>query len=192
MLIQDIFKLCIIPRMEAKFKDICFIADENGNILSTDAGVLLQLNPESNDFTLKFKYSTPIEWVNELTQLTKSNNIKFKYPFCFINSMKVTYNYNTVTINELVFATLSGQNYTSEQRDMYTMKPILWNLVNILKSSLQDSPLVNLYDVNFDVKPHYFYGKSGLYGGVGNVFNDHVDAIEINNLKLRIYKNCTK
>jgi len=52
-------------------------------------------------------------------------------------------------------------------------------------------------EVGFGLVPHdkidrLFWGRSGLYGNEGNIFNDHLDAIEIQNLSLslRLNKNC--
>jgi hypothetical protein len=33
-----------------------------------------------------------------------------------------------------------------------------------------------------------YWGKKGLYGVEGNVFDDHIDAIEIKNLDAKIYR----
>lgn len=36
---------------------------------------------------------------------------------------------------------------------------------------------------------HLYWGKNGLYGNDGNVFNDYVDAIEIKSLEFNVYRN---
>jgi hypothetical protein len=35
-----------------------------------------------------------------------------------------------------------------------------------------------------------YWGKQGLYGNSGNIFNDFIDAIEINELKFEILNTC--
>ena len=182
----------LIPRIEAKFKAMFYITDQNGNILLNEEGKLFGLPTSQNDFTLKFKYSTPQEWVNELLSVGQSN-AKKRYPFVYANSMTVTQventNLQTVSIGEIVLAVNSNQRWTSLERDTYSFKPILNNLYTLFYEALDSSRECVVVERGTR-KDHYFYGKSGLYGGTGNKFSDFVDAIEINNLKLRIIKTC--
>jgi hypothetical protein len=182
----------LIPRIESKFKAMFYITDEQGRIILNEEGKMFGLPVLQNDFTLKFKYSTPQEWVNELLSVGQSN-AKKRYPFLYANSMTVNQTVNTnietVTIGEIVLAVNSTIKWTSAQRDTYSFKPILNNLYTLFYEALNVSRECVVIDRGTR-KDHYFYGKSGLYGGTENKFSDFVDAIEINNLKLRILKNC--
>jgi len=188
---QDIL-FNLMARIEAKFKAMFYITDHNGNVILNEDGKLFGLPVSQNDFTLKFKYSTPQEWVNELLSVGQSN-AKKRYPFVYANSMTVTQtedsNLQTVSIGEIVLAVNSNNLWTSKQRDDYSFKPILNNLYTLLYEALSVSRECVVMDKGTR-KDHYFYGKSGLYGGTENKFSDFVDAIEINNLKLRILKTC--
>lgn len=184
---QDYFAN-LLPRINQKFKDICFISNEDGKILLTETGKLLSLPESQNTFDLNFKYSTPTEFVSELTNWSE-NPVQAKYPALFINSMTVDETFDYITIGEIVIATLSDPNWNSQERDAYSFKPILNNLYRFLDEGIKESRDMCYFDFpqTHSVKFHYFYGKAGLYGGEGNMFKDHVDAIEIKNLKLRIF-----
>lgn len=190
-MIQDVFS-ALIPRMTARFKDLFYISDEHGRILLNEQGKAIGLPVSQNLLTIKYKYSTPQEWVNELLSINQTDARK-RYPFMYLNSMTVkqdiTTNNYIVDIGEIVLAVLSTQKWTSAQRDLYSFKPILNNLYLLLYEALGVSRDCVVIDRGTR-KDHYFYGKAGLYGGTENKFADFVDAIEINNLRIRIIKSC--
>jgi hypothetical protein len=138
---------------------------------------------------LKYCYATPQEWINTLVQLSKSGNITDKYPFLYVNPMTVKDGGgidHIVTIGEMVLATLSNVGWTAEQRKLKNftawLDPLYEYLIRAMKLS-KDFSLVS----EGQRTDHLFYGKQGLYGGEGNIFTDHIDAIEINNLQIRLY-----
>jgi hypothetical protein len=162
-------------------------------ILTETKALVTRIESHYTTLTLKYRYSTAQEWINELTQLSSKSDISKMYPFLFINSVKVTESGETdrmVTIGELVLATLSNTVWTAEQRKLKNFDLWLSPLYDHLIEAMQLSRYFSLVSIGTRTD-HLFYGKQGLYGGEGNVFHDRIDAIEINNIKLRLYKTCT-
>lgn len=184
-MIQDRIKRCV-TRAEYDFKELFYISDEKDNILLTDEGRMIGLPTEQNTFTLKYKFSTPQEWINELCSVSQSKAQK-RYPFIYVNSNTVKQEGEIVTIGEMVIATLSRQEWKTTERDRYSFRPILNNILRLFIDKAKTSPEFALISEGMQRK-HYFYGRAGLYGGEANKFEDYVDAIEINDLKLRLYK----
>ena len=137
----------------------------------------------------RFKYSTPIEFINELKAL---NDLQ-RYPFFFINSMMVDYdlqskNDKIINVGEIVIATKSLSGWSSEERDAKSFKPILIPFLERFLERLTFNKNLSVLKEG-KIKLHYFYGKQGLYGGDGNIFNDSVDAIQLLNFQFRLSNN---
>lgn len=190
-MIQDALKLAV-TRTETKFKDLFCISNEQGQVLIDDNGRALILPLSQNLFTLKFKYSTPQEWFNELYSIGQVD-ANDRFPFVYVNSMAVSEPQDArnpiVEIGEIVLAINSLPSWTSAERDTYSFKPILNNLCRLFYEALEASTDFSVISRGTR-KVHYFYGSQGLYGGKENKFKDFTDAIELNNIKLRIYNNC--
>lgn len=190
-MIQDSIYTSVL-RAQAKFKEMFVISNENGYAILDDNGRALQVPVSQNLFTLKYKYSTPQEWVDELYSIPQAD-ANDRFPFVYVNSMTVGQPQDSqnpiVDIGEIVIAINSLPSWKSAERDLYSFKPILNNLCTLFYEALGAS-----YDFSLvsrgTRKDHYFYGKNGLYGGTENKFSDFTDAIELNNIKLRIYNNC--
>lgn len=142
----------------------------------------------------KFKYSTPIEFVNELKVLNDAQ----RYPFFFVNSMLVDYdlqskNDRVINVGEIVIATKALSKWSSEERDVKSFKPILVPFIERFFERMRFNKQVSIMKEG-KVKLHYFYGKQGLYGSEGNIFNDSVDAIQLLNFQFRLSNNkqCNK
>jgi hypothetical protein len=142
----------------------------------------------------KFKYSTPTEFVDELKALDDSQ----RYPFFFVNSMLVDYdlqskNDRIINVGEIVIATKTLKEWSSEARDAKSFKPILIPFMERFFERMKFNPKISILKEG-KVKLHYFYGKQGLYGSEGNLFNDSVDAIQLLNFQFRLSNNkqCNK
>lgn len=85
-------------------------------------------------------------------------------------------------------------NYKAKQRDDYNFKPVLMPIYLEFMKQIQYSGLfLSGGQISHDPINRYYWGKQGLYGNDGNIFNDHVDCIEIKNLKLELSINyCPK
>lgn len=139
--------------------------------------------------TLKYRYCTPQEWINELQLLSKQGNTINMYPFFFVNSMTVRQSDDMIEIGEIVIATLSDTRWTAEQRKIKNFDAILSPLYRNIEESMKLSKDFSLNDFGTRID-HLFYGKVGLYGYEKDIFHDRIDAIEIKNLKIRLYKKC--
>lgn len=186
-MIQDLFAN-MLPRINQKFKDISFITDDNGNIILNEEGELFQLPQSQNLFDLNFICSTGEEFVDTLVGWNQKPT-KAKYPVWFVNIDTIDSQADWVTIGEMVLATRSKPEWNSKKRDAYSFKPILNNIYRFIDDGIKESQDFCYYDYpqTHSVNPKYFYGRNGLYSGKANTFKDHVDAIEIKNLKLRIF-----
>jgi len=157
-------------------------------ILDELKALVTRVESKYTTLALKFRYCTPQEWMNELQQLSKNTKTGDMYPFFYVNSMTVKQTDDLVEIGEIIIATLSNVTWTAEQRKIKNFDTWLTPLYDYLKESMQLSKSFSLNDFGTRVD-HLFYGKSGLYGYEGDLF-DRIDAIEIKNLKLRLYKKC--
>lgn len=140
-----------------------------------------------------FHISTYNEIIATLTAITKKQD---KFPIIFVNSQTIKYSQVqktvTVSIGQIIIATPSyDKNATSDIREVQTFEPILRPLATKFFDVLESTGLKAIKDER-SYKEHYFWGASDKDGYSGNLFNDYVDVIEINNLKLTIYdtNNC--
>jgi len=136
---------------------------------------------------VKFKCSTGNEFVHDLKLLKDT----VKYPFFFINSTAVEYDRQNpqetiISVGEIVIATKSLSEWTSEQRRSKSFEPILVPFLETFLEQVRVNSQGVVLSEEGKVKLHYFYGKQGLYGTDGNVFEDAVDAIQLLNFKFRI------
>lgn len=149
-----------------------------------------------------YMYGHPLEVINTLSEKDRNDEWKFKkYPIiALFQDFTETLGEHQATQSavedlNIVIATNTSQTYTSEQRYTNTFKPVLYPLYNLLIKHIENIKWFRNIDPG--LVPHQkidrlFWGRSGLYGNEGNVFNDHIDAIEIRNLslELRLKRNC--
>ena len=96
--------------------------------------------------------------------------------------------FQTVTL-QIVIAMITERNLFAEQRLNINFKPILQPIYEALMQSIMRSAyfvVQSQKQIRHTKYDRYFWGKTGLYGNSGNMFNDHIDAIEIQNLTLRV------
>ena len=139
---------------------------------------------------IRFYKSSYIEFENILEKIKDSAK---KFPLIFINSDKVEFSavgeFMEANIGQIVIATKSNPDWTSDLREVYNFDTILRPLVNTFEVSLQRYGLINT-KTKLNYKEHFFFGRSGEYGNTGNLFSDFVDAIEIKNLKVTLKNKC--
>jgi hypothetical protein len=144
-----------------------------------------------------YMYGHPLEIVNRLQELSKSPKHKDqKYPLIALFTdipIKVTTPgmYGEAEL-QLIIATLSNKDFNAEQRLQNTFKPVLYPIKKIF---LEQMKLHRQFTYNQEMihisTDRFYWGKQGLYGNTGNIFDDYIDAIEISNLKVFIKnKNC--
>lgn len=125
----------------------------------------------------KFKKWPLIALILDLTE--SSGDIKYKY---------------TVSPRVLILAT-TDKNYVSKQRVEKTFKPTLYPIYNLLLDSISNSGYFDVSGVDGIEKEktdRLYWGSEGIYGSEGLIFNQHLDAIDIqfNNLSVFQKNNC--
>lgn len=93
---------------------------------------------------------------------------------------------------QIIIATLTDKNYLAAERYDKTFIPVLYPIYNefirqiAISTYFKESSVNKIAHTKID---RLFWGKNGLYGNTGNVFNDFIDAIEIKNLNLNVKLN---
>ena len=102
----------------------------------------------------------------------------------------------------MLIATITDPKYKADEREAINFQPTLLPLYYQLLDQIREC---GHFYINYDRSiPHeftkrMFWGRNGLFGNttwgkqggytnVGNIFNDYIDAIEIDNLQLTIKK----
>ena len=142
-----------------------------------------------------YMYGHPVEVVNELQRKTKHPIGKsHKFPLIVLfqdfeeSKGENQANESVVRLN-LIIATNTKAEYVSKQRYETTFKPILIPIYDLLMEQIVKSNYFN--NISYGLVPHtktdrVYWGKQGLYGNEGNIFQDRIDAIEITELNLKI------
>lgn len=148
-----------------------------------------------------YMYGHPLEIINTLSQKDKHDTQKFnKFPLIalfqdFTETMGANQAVQSSAELNIIIAVNTSPNYTSEDRYTNTFKTVLYPLYDLfIKHIVKSKWFAN---VDPGLVPHnktdrLYWGRSGLYGNDANIFNDHIDAIEIENLslELRLKQNC--
>lgn len=148
-----------------------------------------------------YDYGSAIEVVNRLKR--KSNNPDLeseRYPLIWFlindNIKEVVQpvglqNPRIVQNVTIIICTNSKQDFSSAERYQNTIIPTLRPLYESFMFNLRKS---NLFKSNNNYTHNYyenlFWGRDGLYGHSGNITNDKLDAIIIDDLDLRIVETC--
>lgn len=143
---------------------------------------------------INFHHGHPLEIVNLLKQATHLESVKFEqfpavclfqdFPEKFVDAGEREAELNLVIVIDTV------RTYEASQRYTYTFKPILYPLYDLFMSALAESGSISGTYFDHTKTDRLYWGKSGLYGNTGNLFNDFIDAIEIEKLRLKILKTC--
>ena len=147
-----------------------------------------------------YEHGHPLEIINTLKGMNKTPAYDaVKYPcialFQDFEEKKCTGKLiqSEVSLN-LIIAALSKPDDVAPQRLTRTYIPTLYPIYDYLTESILKSGYFSAYSI-LDCKhtkiDRMYWGKKGLFGSEGNIFGDHVDVIEIQNLQL-IVKDKTK
>lgn len=149
-----------------------------------------------------YMHGHPLEIINILSQKDKHDVHKFnKYPLiALFQDFSETMGENQATRSavsdlKIIIAVNTLQDYTSENRYDNTFRPTLYPLYDLLIKHIERSGWFK--NVSPGLASHtkidrLYWGHTGLYGNEANIFNDYIDAIEIQNLslELRLKQNC--
>ncbi len=149
---------------------------------------------------IHYEHGHPLEIVNTLRGMGKTPSYDpLKYPLIALfhpfDEQRGTGDRVLAEVKlNIIIAALTKPDLVAERRLQCTYIPILYPLYDLFINSLTHSGYFFL-NPN-EIPPHtktdqMYWGKKGLYGMEGNIFGDHIDAIEITDLELKIKKpNC--
>lgn len=147
-----------------------------------------------------YDFGVAIEVVNRLKLKTTDPILRAKkYPliwFLIQDSVKedIDYRKNPVrNTNEIsiIICTETEKGFTSAERYDNVILPILRPIYDSFIINIKKSKLVKSKTKFFhEYSENLFWGANGLYGHIGNIFDDNIDAIIIENLDLSIVNNC--
>ena len=155
----------------------------------------LHTNPyDTAGVVLVFDHGHPLEIVNRVKEYSESDTLKFEsFPrICLFHDFEEKMTYQKNVTCTIVIVTDTSPTYTASQRYTYSFDPTLTPLYDLFIEMLGVADNVETTEGNYFKHTkidRLYWGKNGLYGNSGNVFNDYIDAIEINNLEL-IINNC--
>ena len=114
---------------------------------------------------------------------------------CLFHDFPEVMGYERSLTLQLVIITDTSKHYTTAERYTNTFDPILTPLYELFLKQLAKSDYVDSDSDSVLYFEHTrwdrpYWGKDGIYGAVADIFNDFIDAIEIENLKLKILKTC--
>lgn len=173
-----------------------YIVDVMSDIVervSTNLTVQLQAF-DSNISGVHYLHGHPLEVIETLGQRSKSKTFKFqKYPLValfqdFPEQVNTEPGYMAEVTLHMVIARLTKNDYKADQRYENNFKPVLYPIYYDLMAEINKSRAFTTYG-QYNI-PHtkwdrLYWGREGLYGKDGNIFNDWIDCIEIKNLKLK-------
>ena len=145
---------------------------------------------------INYHFGHGAEIVNTFSEITKNASYKKEqFPaICLIQdfpeAVKKSDGYECEASLNIVILTDSKQKYKAADRYANTFKPILYPLYDLFIDRLRNSTEIAPDYPEHTKTDRLFWGKSGLYGNSGNIFNDYIDAIELENLKVKIFKTC--
>lgn len=141
-----------------------------------------------------YMHGHPIEIVANLKELNQSPAYSLrKYPLIALFQdfdETVTKVGVEVSLN-IIIANITKPTYKAKDRYIHNFEPVLYPLLTKLEKAITRSNVVEFMDDDYTKTDRLYWGRQGLYGNDGNIFDDHIDAIEINNLNLR-FKNICK
>lgn len=141
---------------------------------------------------IHYAWGHPLEIVETLQQMTKDPNQQaLKYPLVGLftdiavqRNLDGFYGQAKFTI---IVATLTKPEYKAAQRKAINFGPILQPIKTELIRQITRLPqFIYPGDLYFTEIEHYYWGKEGLYGNKGNIFNDWIDCIELRDIQVNI------
>lgn len=149
---------------------------------------------DANITAVHYQYGHPLEVIKTLGNFDNGVSSKFdKYPLVmfFLDSSVNRTNeigiYGEQEVNIAIIRACKDPNQTAKERDTFNFEPILTPIYMELMTQISlRGDLFSNIDYPHKMTNRYYWGRSGLFGNDKNIFNDWVDAIEINNLKLKI------
>lgn len=142
--------------------------------------------------SLNYMHGHPKEITDSLTEMTKNPTAAAgKYPLValFQDFEEDKSGDFTKVKLQMIIAVLTNNKMKAPERYDASFRPYLYpiyeELIRVIARSgyFNESTIKQVKHIKVD---RLFWGRNGLYGNQGNVFNDFVDCIEIKNLSLNV------
>lgn len=151
---------------------------------------------------IQYMHGHPLEIIKRLQE--KSDSVKQKgkkYPLvALFQDFRIDRGarldiYGTTQLN-LIIANSTEPNYYTDDRYIKNFVPILYPIYMEFMNQLRIHPVFEFKSqdqIKHTLIERVYWGKAGLYGSDGNIFNDHLDCLEIQSLEITIRKkqNCS-
>jgi hypothetical protein len=143
-----------------------------------------------------YEFGHPLEIIETLRSKSEASSLKYeKYPlvalFMDIKEKKGGLLIDREAEVTVLFITDTLPEYKAAERLEKTFNPILIPLWEQFKDGLKKHPYIHVDKGVLDISEyteHMFWGKNGIYGTDGNIFDDRLDAIEVK-INLKIFKD---
>ena len=141
-----------------------------------------------------YEFGHPNDIVSVLAEKNKSGVYQYqKYPLIALFQDFSENNKESgmeASLN-IIIANRTQPTYHANERYEKNFEPILYPIWEQLERALIISKNIQFLNKDDYTKiDRLYWGKQGLYGNEGNIFDDHIDAIEIQNLNLRFNTIC--
>jgi hypothetical protein len=153
----------------------------------------------TNIIGIDYQYGHVQELLETLSQMTKSKEEYLKkYPLAWLvqDFEEVRGDgayYSDVSLN-IIIAHQTNKDYKITDRMANVFKPVLYPIYYTFLQELASSKWIvqgSIDSIEHTKIDRSYWGSNPVDGNKGNVLTDYVDAIEIQNLKLKInFKNC--
>lgn len=178
------------------------VVDIFREIVERTNAVLIEKNPEiiSGAGAVQYMHGHPLEIINRLKQKDKGQLARFnKYPLIALfqdfpeDSTGSNIGIESEATLHLIIAKGTKREHIASERYEYNFIPFLYPIYEEFLRQVVADKSIQVYSVDKLQRQKWdrlYWGRSGLYGNEGNIFNDYLDVIEIKNLKLKIIKTC--
>lgn len=143
-----------------------------------------------------YKYGRPMKIANLLSEQTKNKTWKYKkYPLVMLlqefTELRGGSQFESVATVTVVIVTQADTKNRTQNRDDANYTNILYPVYNTLIEKLKESDLFSTSSgTDHNVTESPYWGSEGSYGNTGNLMNDTLDALFIENLELRLNFTC--
>ena len=94
---------------------------------------------------------------------------------------------------DIVIGSVTNKSYSTDERYLNNFTPVLYPIYDEVMKRLENGSKTVLTQswIDHEKWDRVLWGKQGLYGVDANIFDDYIDAIEVNQIKLTLTKsNC--
>lgn len=94
---------------------------------------------------------------------------------------------------DIIIGAVTNRSYSTDERYLNNFTPVLYPIYEAAMERLTNGSktIIQSSYIEHEKWDRVLWGKQGLYGVDANIFDDYIDAIEVNKINLKIKKsNC--